>query len=276
MRFLMGAFLAVTVIMSTSAALGAREAFTIGVAPHTSARVILQMYQPLRLHLEKALNRQVEVVTAPDFTEFARRGLHQDYDLAITTSHQARLLQTDAGYLPLLTYKADFKAVTMVAAKGPIKNPKDLNGKKVLGLSPSSQVTMWGERWLKANRIVTPPVTYVSASDSVAQLVVAGDAAAGFTSLTNFQKLAPEVRKQLRILAESPSMPGRVYVLNGRRSAQGKTINSALRSFAASPEGKRFFEANSLQGYRTLKPKELASMDEYAREVRRHLDNGVK
>ena len=29
--------------------------FRIGVAPHTSARVILEMYQPLRLHLEQAL-----------------------------------------------------------------------------------------------------------------------------------------------------------------------------------------------------------------------------
>ena len=34
----------------------------------------------------------VEIVTAPDFTEFARRAMAQDYDIAITTGHQARLL----------------------------------------------------------------------------------------------------------------------------------------------------------------------------------------
>jgi phosphonate transport system substrate-binding protein len=82
----------------------AQESFILGVAPHTSARVILEMYQPLRLHLEKSLGNPVEVVTAPDFNEFARRALAQEYDLAITTGHQARLLQTDANYLPLLTY----------------------------------------------------------------------------------------------------------------------------------------------------------------------------
>lgn len=85
------------------AAPAANAPFRIGVAPHSSARVIIEMYQPLRLHLEQALHLPVEIVTAPDFTEFARRAMAQQYDIAITTGHQARLLQTDAGYLPLLT-----------------------------------------------------------------------------------------------------------------------------------------------------------------------------
>ena len=78
----------------------AQAVFRLGVAPHTSARMILEMYQPLRLLLENALGMPVEVVTAPDFTEFARRMLHQDYDIAITTGHQALLGQSDAGYSP--------------------------------------------------------------------------------------------------------------------------------------------------------------------------------
>src|SRR3989339_1209174 len=92
--------------------------FRLGIAPHTSARIILEMYQPLRVHLEKALGVPVEVTTAPDFTEFARRMLHQDYDMAVTTGHQARLAQTDARYSPMLTYSAEFRAVAVVADKG--------------------------------------------------------------------------------------------------------------------------------------------------------------
>ena len=61
----------------------------IGVAPHSSARVILQMYQPLRDFLAERLGQPVEIVTAPDFTEFARRALAGNYDVAITTGHQA-------------------------------------------------------------------------------------------------------------------------------------------------------------------------------------------
>lgn len=65
------------------------------------------MYQPLRQQLEKALGMPVEIVTASDFTEFAKRLVSQEYDIAVTTGHQARLAQTDAGYIPLITYSAE-------------------------------------------------------------------------------------------------------------------------------------------------------------------------
>ena len=68
------------------------DSFKVGVAPHTSARFILEQYQPLRTYLSKALGVEVEIVTAPDFTEFARQAVGQKYDIAITTGHQARML----------------------------------------------------------------------------------------------------------------------------------------------------------------------------------------
>ena len=242
--------------------------FKLGVAPHTSTRVILELYQPLRVHLEKALGTTVEVQTAPDFTEFARRALNHEYDLVVTTGHQARLLQTDGKFSPLLTYKADFKAVAMVAIKGKVKTPQDLKGTTAIGLSPTSLVTLWGQHWLKGQRLAEVPVRYVSAADSVAQLVLAGEGSAGFVSLANFQKLPPDVQAGLRILAESQPMAGRVYLLNARDAGQKVRIDAALWAFAASREGKAYFEANKLEGYRKLKGGELKAMDPFAAEVR--------
>jgi phosphonate transport system substrate-binding protein len=265
-----------SVMLITIGAANAREEFTIGVAPHTSARVIMEMYQPLRLSLEKALGMPVTVITAPDFDIFVRRALNQEYDLAITTGHQARLLQVDAGYLPLVTYKAQFKAVALVAADGPIRTAADLKGKPVLGLSPSSQVTLWGEHWLSDNVPGATAIRYVSASDSVAQLVIAGEAAAGFISLANFQKLPSDVQARLRILAESRAMLGRVYLLNSRRAARKNAIEATLWGFAGTAEGKKYFEVNRLEGYRALNPNELKAMDTYANEVRKQLKTGDK
>lgn len=244
--------------------------FRLGVAPHTSARVILEMYQPLRLQLEKTLNRPVEVMTAPDFTEFARRMLKQEYDLVVTTGHQARLAQTDANYSPLLTYRADFRAVALVAGNSAYKTVRDLKGKPVLGLSTTSLVTLWGQHWLTQNGMHMP-LRYVSASDSVARLVLAGDAAAGFISMANYQSLASEVQSQLRFLVISEPMAGRVYMLNKRQSANRDKIVATLWSFADSAEGKSYFEKYKLEGYRKLKPQELESMEPFAREVRHSL-----
>jgi phosphonate transport system substrate-binding protein len=253
-----------------SCSVQAQETFRLGIAPHTSARVILEMYQPLRTHLEKALGMPVEVVTAPDFTEFARRMLHQDYDLAVTTGHQARLAETDADYIPLLTYSAEFKAVAFVAEKGPIKTAADLKDKAILGLSPTSLVTLWGQHWMRKNGL-NQPLRYVSASDSVANIVLEGQAAAGFTSLANFQSLTPEVQAQLRLLVTSEPMAGRVYVLNSSQASRKATIDAALQSFAQSEDGKAYFAKYKLKGYRKLLPKELNAMDPFAAETRQSL-----
>ncbi|MDE2442396.1 MAG: phosphate/phosphite/phosphonate ABC transporter substrate-binding protein, partial [Betaproteobacteria bacterium] len=212
--------------------------FVLGIAPHTSARVILEMYQPLRRQLEATLRQPVEVQTAPDFTEFARRALNQEYDIAVTTGHQARLLQLDAGYLPLVTYSADFKAVALVDKNGPIRNAADLQGRNVLGLSPSSLVTLWGLQWMKRQNLSDVSVRYVSAADSVSRQVLAGEAAAAFTSLANFQKLPADQQIRMRILAQSEPMVGRVYVLNKRWGRERKGVDKALSAFAASEEGK--------------------------------------
>jgi len=276
MKTFMRNIMLVVALLILSTAASAQEAFIIGVAPHTSARVILEMYQPLRLHLEKSLQTPVEIITAPDFTEFARRAMAQNYDLAITTGHQARMLETDAKYIPLLTYKADFKSIAIVSVKGGISKAADLRGKNVLGLSPTSLVTLWGQHWLADNGLGSISLQYISASDSVAQLVISGEAAAGFASLANFKTLKPDVRSQLRILAESPSMAGRVYVLNQRCAAKRKLIDAALWAFAATPEGKRYFDKYNVEGYRKLRPRELNAMDRYAAEVRKELAKGDK
>ncbi len=244
------------------------DAFKIGVAPHTSARVILEQYQPLRLYLEKALGEPVEILTAPDFTEYARRAMNQDYDLAITTGHQARMLQADAHYLPLLTYQAEFKAIAVVADQGPVHSVHELKGHTVLGLIPTSLVSLWGLHWLKDQGVKEVTIRHVSAADSVAQLILSGEAVAGFMSTANFSKLAPDVQARLRVLEESEAMAGRVYLLNQRESARLKGVDKALWAFAKTPEAKQYFESTKLDGYRKLRPRELEKMERYADEVR--------
>jgi len=247
------------------------QAFKIGVAPHSSARLILKLYQPLREHLTRELGRPVEVVTAPNFTEFLRRAINQEYDMVVTTGNQSRMLQVDAGYRPFLTYKADFKAVTVVDVDSRYRKARDLKGQVLLGLNPASLVTQWGMHWARDHGLGSNEVRYVSAADSVAQLLLAGDAAAGFISLANFQQLTPEVQQGLRIIARSPTMAGRIYSLNGRNAALAGTIEAAVWSFARTEAGKRYFSQYKLKGYRTLRPRELESMDPYADDLRKTL-----
>ena len=201
----------------------------------------------------------------------SRRALAQQYDVAIPTGHQARLFQSDAGYLPLLTYRADFKAVTVVAADSRYREPRDLAGSTIIGLSRSSLVTLWGEHWVFRNSIPGTTMRYVSASDSVGQLILKGEGTAGFMSLANYQTLPPAARAQLRVLSESVAMTGRTYLLNARHAALRERLMAALWAFADTPDAKAYFSRYKLDGYRALEPRELLAMEPYAAEVRQEL-----
>jgi phosphonate transport system substrate-binding protein len=90
-------------------------------------------------------------------------------------------------------------------------------------------------------------------------------------SLANYQSLSRELQAQLRFLVISEPLAGRVYMLNKRQASHKEQIDAVLTTFAASPEGKAYFEKYKLEGYRKLKPKELEAMEPYAKEVRASL-----
>lgn len=247
------------------------DTFRIGVSPHTSARVIISMYQPLRLHMEKELGKKVEIVTAPTFTEGARRAVDQEYDLFIPTGHQARMLQVDAGYIPLLTYKATFSAVALVTKDRTFKNTSQLIDKTAIGLSETSLVTLWGTRWLKLNGLGSMKMNYVSASDSAAIRLLNKEGDIAFVSLANYQHLPACTREKLEIYAKSEPLAGRIYMLNSRHKDKQRFIESALWRFAESIQGKKYFAQHQLGGYRKLRKNELAKMDPYTEQVRSEL-----
>jgi phosphonate transport system substrate-binding protein len=60
-------------------------------------------------------------------------------------------------------------------------------------------------------------------------------------------------------------------MLNKRQATRRETIETTLAAFAASAEGRAYFEKYKLDGYRKLKAKELELMEPYAKEVRASL-----
>jgi phosphonate transport system substrate-binding protein len=124
------------------------------------------------------------------------------------------------------------------------------------------------------NSVGGTTMRYVSASDSVGQLLLKDEGSVGFMSLANFQSLLPGVREQLRVLAESLPMAGRVYLLNARHQRDQAAISAALWAFADTPEAKQYFTKYKLGGYRALEPRELVALEPYANEVRLTLKTG--
>ena len=251
--------------------------FVIGVVPVNSARALFASYQPLRLFLQTRLQRDVRIVTAPNFEEFMRRALQGRYDLAITAGHQARALQTDAGFLPLVAYQADFRVVWVKAANNPsIMRLEDLNGRKVLSLGVSSLAWLWGRQDLAERGVVPANVGFVSASDSVAELILAGGGAAAVLTQVGVDQLNANVRRQLQIFERSPSFVGRVYMLNPRFADEYTSLRQALDAFALTEAAQTYFQRSKLLGYRDVQPADLDAMEPYAQALREQLNDEGK
>ncbi|MGD9888296.1 MAG: phosphate/phosphite/phosphonate ABC transporter substrate-binding protein [Halothiobacillaceae bacterium] len=245
------------------------SALVIGVAPHTSARSLFSTYQSLRLYLQDSLQRDVRVVTAPSFVEFLNRALEGRYDIVFTEGHQARLLEQDAGFLPLVTYQAEYRVLWIKAANNAsIHRLEDLNGKKVLSLGQGSLTALWSTQKLRERGVVPAKIGYVNASDSVVELILAGRAQAAALSQSSFERLTPNVRQKLHVLEVSPPCLGRVFMLNPRLADEYASIRQMFFAFAHSEAAQAYFQSNQLGGYREVEPAELELMETYTQLLR--------
>ncbi|MEW5839336.1 MAG: PhnD/SsuA/transferrin family substrate-binding protein [Pseudomonadota bacterium] len=246
-----------------------RPALIVGIAPHTSARALFESYQPLRLFLQDELQCEVRIVSAPDFEEFLYRALNGRYDMAITTGHQARLMQMDAGWIPLVTYQADFRIVLLKAKNGSrIANLSDLHGRRFITLGPGSLTALWSQQHLQERSITPSRLGFVSASDSLAELIVSGAADVGALSQAGVNQLPATLRDRLEIIERSPAFLGRTYILHPRLAGQYADLRSALDAFARSSSGQTYFQRSLLAGFRDVSPAELEVMEPYAKALR--------
>jgi len=90
----------------------AQEPVRIGIAPHSSARIIMETHHDVKSFLEKQFGRSVEIVTAKSFSEFSKRcNEGKSYDMIITSPNLAYLAQHIAHYQPLMTYTKGLETI---------------------------------------------------------------------------------------------------------------------------------------------------------------------
>lgn len=242
-----------------------------GVFPNLSARAIVLLYQPMQAYLEKALGQPVVIYSAPDFKSFVERTYNRDYDLVVIAPHLARLIQSDAGFLPLFSYTDELNALVVVAKSSPIQSLEDLRGKTVAMPDRLAVIPVLGLRLLR-NQGLQPDTDFKSmhsASHSNAALAVQrGDAQGAIVGSSPFAQFPEGLRDSLRVLAKSESIPNQFLLASPTLpTRQTEALRKALNAFAASPEGRQFFEHNGFGGLKPASDAELRKMEPYARDA---------
>lgn len=244
------------------------------LAPYISTRPLLTMFQPMAVHLQKRLGREVLLVTAPTLREFDLRALKGSYELAMLSPQAARLAQTEAGYVPLLRVTDDLCGVVIVPKGSALQSVRDLAGHRVALPDRFTTTAQLGKELLTAEGLDNQDMLHPPGfQDSILLSMLRGDIDAMVMNNSAFHQSAPETKAKVRVLAETRHISHVMFLARSDTAAETqRAIRLAIiEFFEATAEGRQFSQQTGLTGVRPPTDVELKALDPYALEHRRLL-----
>ena len=262
---------ALLLIAGIQPAFGADKPLTFGIFPHLTARQTVETYRPLADVLEKHLRRQVVIYTARDFKTFVERTRQGEYDILLTAPHLAWLARQDAGYRPLLKYVQPVRGLLVVKSDSPLDSLDALRGRTIAAADPLAVVTLALHAELAAHglrRNIDYQTTDAGTHLNAAMQVINGRTDAAMLGLPTYRLMPPELRQQVRVLAETPPLSSLTYLTHPRlRDAEAQAVRRTLLDFAATPEGQAFMLRGGFGGFAEVDGHELSAFRPYALQV---------
>ncbi len=186
----------------------------------------------------------------------------------MTAPHFAWLARQEAGYRPLLKYAQPVRGLLVVKADSPLDSLGTLRGRTIASADPLALVALAFHAELAAHGL-RRSIDYQTVDSgthlNAAMQVINGRADAAMLGLPAFRLMPPELRRQLRVLAETPPLSSLMYLAHPRLGdAEAQAVREALREFAASPAGQAFMQGGGYGGFAEVDGHELRAFRPYA------------
>jgi phosphonate transport system substrate-binding protein len=243
----------------------------VGLVPYLSTRALITLYQPLREHLERALQQPVQFYTAHDFRALAVNARDGEYDMALLPPHIARIAVADWGhrFVARFAQSSEVQLVTLPSTELPL--PDGLRGKRVAAIDPLSITALVLRRWLADRGLAVErdvDIHYVHSISSGLVALERGDAVALVGAIGQFRDVVDGSATQLKIVATLAAIPTPAFVAHRRvRTDDVERIRQALLAFVPHSAGAGIssspFVAGSVEDFTRVEP--------YAVEARRLL-----
>ncbi len=242
----------------------------ITLAPFLSPAALLAAFRPLREHLQRELQRPVEMGTAKDFRTLAEETQRGEHPVVQLPAHLARLAMVDWRHALVAAPAERVTVLVLVKAGGPVRTPADLKGRTVGMLDAMSLTATVGRRWLLEQGLAAE--TTVQALPSVnsglfaldrgeVQAVVAGD--------TQLATLPPNTPRGEAVLAAITDIPAPIYVASpSLPAAELAALRAAMMRFVPDPARPHTAANSALRG---IEPERLAQLDGLAAIARQVL-----
>lgn len=216
--FIVAALAAATSITAVHAQNLDPKTLRVALLPDENAATIIQNAQPLKAHLEKTLNRNVEIVVTTDYSSMIEAMRFGRIDVAYFGPLSYVLAKSkseiEAFAVGVTNGSPTYTSVVITQTDSPVRKITDLKDKTVAygdTASTSSHLVpraMIEDAGLVANRDYK--TVYVGAHDAVARAVETGKVNAGALSRPIYETLLKSGRinpEKVRILAETKPIP---------------------------------------------------------------------
>jgi phosphonate transport system substrate-binding protein len=227
-----------------------------GVLPLQSPTKLAVMFLPLTEDLQQALGMPVQFVTAPSFSRYMQRVKQRKYDIIYLnplTYTEAR----KAGYRVIVKVAQEpFTGILVVRKDGPIKSlkPQDLRAGLRLGFPDPNAfaATVMTRQYMQHEGIDVDKqfhVHYFGSQDSALMALYSGLVDIIGTWRPSFRSMPAEVRKQLRIIAETPPQPQMPIAVNADLpQADIQRIKTCLLNLTHTAQGRKVLDALGFKG----------------------------
>lgn len=238
----------------------------LGIMPFNSTLALFKTHQPLRLYLQNALGRPVELYTAADYFSFLNESLAGSYDLAITGPHFG-VMGLQKGQEALVRYKATLQPVFVVRPNSGIRSLDDLRGKRI-GLSSRLSISsIGGVKWLLDHdlRMGRDYQLFERTTHGAAVAAVAvGELDAALTTHTPLHQVPEDVRAKVVVMPIDVRVPHLMTMAHSRLGkAEIARIRATLLRFGNTPEGQEFFRSTGYEGYQEVTQADIQALAPY-------------
>lgn len=210
-----------------------KSAIKLGVSPWTTPQLLHAWLEPMRIRLEKETGQAFIISSAANHQQYLQKNIAGEFTVAQVPMHMSLYLIKYHNLIPVLFGRAGVKTYIITMKHGDVNSLADLNAYPYLLPDPLAIVSFMTKEALQDN----PPKYFQHSNNhwSVLQYLMEGRFKAGSVLSPMYDGLAEPVRKQFKVLYESPYEFDGMYLMPATSSLESrKRIIKTLSGFKPS------------------------------------------
>jgi len=234
-------YLFALVLMLLPPAVNAKETYTLSVVPQFTLVDIGQRWTPLLQRLEAETGYGFKLHLVDKIPRFETDFLAGIPDLVYLNPYHMVMAAKSHGYHPLVRGTEPLAGILVVDNQGPIQRLSDLNGKRLAFPAPNA---FGASLYMRAHLIEKEGLSfiadYVGTHQNAYRHVLLGEAAAGGGIEATLERESDGLKKRLRVLYTTPSVPPHPLAAHPRLPADVRErITAAILKIGRDPAGQK-------------------------------------